>query len=58
MGNKGAFITLHEDLEPKFTTFTAAVSLCFHPTTTHTPQPHPNVQPMAYASPYGSMFGF
>ena len=40
MGNKGAFVTLKKDLEPKFTTFDAV--------------PHPPVRPMAYASsPFG-----
>ena len=40
IGNKGAFIHLYADLEPKFTTFDAA--------------PHPPVRPMAYASsPFG-----
>ena len=40
MGNKGAFIHLHRDLDPKFTTFDAV--------------PHPPVRPMAYASsPFG-----
>lgn len=37
MGNKGAFVKLNSDLKPKYTTFDAA--------------PHPNVRPMAYASP-------
>ena len=42
MGNKGAFIHLQAPaLEPKFTTFEAV--------------PHPNVKPMAYASPLFSM---
>ena len=40
MGNKGAFVHLHRDLDPKFTTFDAV--------------PHPPVRPMAYASsPFG-----
>ncbi|KNC84166.1 serine/threonine-protein phosphatase 5 [Sphaeroforma arctica JP610] len=43
MGNKGAFITVRgDDFTPKFTTFGSV--------------PHPNVKPMAYASPF-SMFG-
>ncbi|XP_065894493.1 serine/threonine-protein phosphatase 5-like [Dysidea avara] len=37
MGNKGAFITLTNDLKPKFTTYEAV--------------PHPNVRPMQYANP-------
>ena len=36
MGNRGAFIRIGRDLEPKFTTFEAS--------------PHPPVRPMAYAS--------
>jgi serine/threonine-protein phosphatase 5 len=44
IGNKGAFITLHEDCVPKFTQFDAVG--------------HPNVKPMAYAGGFGSMFGF
>jgi len=43
MGNKGAFITLTEDLVPKFTTFDAV--------------PHPDVKPMAYASNMLKMSG-
>lgn len=43
MGNKGAFITLQEDLVPKFTTFDAV--------------PHPDVKPMAYASNMLKMSG-
>eukprot|EP01134_Creolimax_fragrantissima_P005817 CFRG5817T1 len=43
MGNKGAFINIRgDDFTPKFTTYAAV--------------PHPNVKPMAYASPF-SMFG-
>ena len=44
MGNKGAFITLKEDLVPKFTTFEAV--------------PHPDVKPMAYANNLLKMSGF
>eukprot|EP00042_Codosiga_hollandica_P017171 m.46069 g.46069 ORF g.46069 m.46069 type:complete len:151 (-) comp47370_c0_seq1:1113-1565(-) len=44
MGNKGAFITFHHDMKPKFTTFNSS--------------PHPDVKPMAYASQFGSLFGF
>lgn len=44
MGNKGAFITLKEDLVPKFTTY-EAVS-------------HPDVKPMAYANNLLKMSGF
>ncbi|XP_071962945.1 serine/threonine-protein phosphatase 5-like [Antedon mediterranea] len=36
MGNKGAFITMSSDLEPKFTSYEAV--------------PHPKIRPMAYAS--------
>ncbi|XP_065194292.1 serine/threonine-protein phosphatase 5-like [Sycon ciliatum] len=44
MGNKGAFITLQAPgLKPEFTTYEAV--------------PHPNVRPMAYASPLFSMLG-
>ena len=44
MGNKGAFINLYApDLKPEFTTYEAV--------------PHPNVRPMAYASPLFSMLG-
>ncbi|EDQ85142.1 uncharacterized protein MONBRDRAFT_38966 [Monosiga brevicollis MX1] len=44
MGNKGAFITLTKDLEPKFTQFDAVW--------------HPDVKPMAYAGGYmSSMLG-
>jgi serine/threonine-protein phosphatase 5 len=44
IGNKGAFITLKEDLVPKFTEFAAV--------------PHPQIKPMAYAAGFGSMFGY
>lgn len=44
MGNKGAFITLREDLKPNFTSFSAV--------------PHPSVRPMAYANSMMSMFGY
>ena len=44
MGNKGAFITLSEDLVPKFTTFEAV--------------PHPDVKPMAYANNLLKISGF
>ena len=37
MGNKGAFVHIDSDLTPTFTTFDAV--------------PHPNIRPMAYASP-------
>lgn len=37
MGNKGAFVRLEHDLEPRMTSFAAV--------------PHPNITPMAYASP-------
>mmetsp|Transcript_8156 Transcript_8156/g.25174 ORF Transcript_8156/g.25174 Transcript_8156/m.25174 type:complete len:519 (-) Transcript_8156:355-1911(-) len=37
MGNKGAFVHVGPDLQPSFTTFDAV--------------PHPNIRPMAYASP-------
>ncbi|XP_066911519.1 serine/threonine-protein phosphatase 5-like [Clytia hemisphaerica] len=43
MGNKGAFITLYEDLKPNFTSFSSV--------------PHPSVRPMAYANSMMSMFG-
>lgn len=44
MGNKGAFITLQPpSLKPEFTSYDAV--------------PHPNVRPMAYASPLFSMLG-
>ncbi|XP_046578968.1 serine/threonine-protein phosphatase 5-like [Haliotis rubra] len=43
MGNKGAFITVQgNDLTPKFTSYEAV--------------PHPNVKPMAYASPLFNLF--
>ncbi|XP_064599585.1 serine/threonine-protein phosphatase 5-like [Liolophura sinensis] len=43
MGNKGAFINLKgDDLSPKFTSYEAV--------------PHPNVKPMAYASPLFGLF--
>lgn len=37
MGNKGAFVRLEHDLEPRMTSFSAV--------------PHPNIAPMAYSSP-------
>lgn len=37
MGNKGAFVRLEHDLEPRMTSFAAV--------------PHPNIGVMAYASP-------
>ncbi|KAH8054983.1 hypothetical protein JL722_8400 [Aureococcus anophagefferens] len=39
MGNKGAFVHLHRDLDPKFTTFDAV--------------PHPPVRPRLASSPFG-----
>ncbi|XP_048577140.1 serine/threonine-protein phosphatase 5 [Nematostella vectensis] len=44
MGNKGAFITMGDDLKPKFTTYEAV--------------PHPDVKPMAYSNSLMQMFGF
>lgn len=44
MGNKGAFITMGSDVKPNFTSYDAV--------------PHPDVEPMAYANSFMSMFGF
>ena len=72
MGNKGAFITLYEDLKPNFTSFDAVVSLFFNwflclqfnslecllnKYVSLMFQPHPSVKPMAYANSMMSMFG-
>ena len=67
MGNKGAFITLKEDIKPVFTTFEAVVSdglffnlfiNSFYLILILFTQPHPNVKPMKYASMFSSgLFG-